>query len=199
MIRLDLISNLFHFTFLSVPNGNSPSLPLIPFFEELNKKLQRQPLAKKSRSSCFEYTNEARQCTFNYKFLLIRNPVPWLQVYVGQSDSIYLLLKALNVSSGNIDHLRVAGRLVIEMYRVPSSKIPASTPYSVNLRFLLDGVDISESLKVINLCEGDPLVCSAEKLVNFIKSSKFWGPKLESHPLSSSSEEAFKFICHSED
>ncbi|KAM3171796.1 hypothetical protein ACTXT7_015879 [Hymenolepis weldensis] len=120
---------------------------------------------------------------------------PWLQVYIGQPDSIYLLLKALNISVGTLDHRRSASRFVIEIHRFHF--LQDSSPVT-NLRFLLDGIDIGESFKRIGLCEGKPLICSAEKFASFLKESKFWGPILEAH-LMNSSEDAFKFVCNSDD
>ncbi|VDO11530.1 unnamed protein product [Rodentolepis nana] len=126
----------------------------------------------------------------------VKDKMPWLRAYVGQSDSVYLFLKALNISVGTHDHQRSAGRLVIEIHRFHSQQVSLSPP--INLRFLLDGVDIGESLKSIGLCEGNPLLCPAKRFVEYLKASKFWGPLLESH-LMNSSEDAFKFVCNSDD
>ncbi|VUZ51427.1 unnamed protein product [Hymenolepis diminuta] len=124
-----------------------------------------------------------------------KDKTPWLQVYIGQPDSIYLLLKALNISVGTLDHRRSAGRFIIEIHR---SHFPQDSSPITNLRFLLDGVDIGESFKPVGLCEDKPLICSAEKFVGFLKESKFWGPILGTH-LMNSSEDAFKFVCNSDD
>nr|CDS26142.1 ubiquitin domain containing protein 2 [Hymenolepis microstoma] len=125
-----------------------------------------------------------------------KDKMPWLKIYAGQPDSVYLFLKALNISVGTLDHQRSAGRLVIEIHRFHSQQESLSAP--INLRFFLDGVDIGESLKPIGLCEGKPPVCSADRFVKYLKESKFWGPILEAH-LMNSSEDAFKFVCNSND
>ncbi|KAM7540928.1 hypothetical protein Aperf_G00000031676 [Anoplocephala perfoliata] len=118
---------------------------------------------------------------------------PWLQVYAGQPDSIYQLLIALNISVGSLDHRRTAGRLVVEVFRSPPG---SSSP--THLRFLLDGVNIGESLKALGLCESNPPFCPTERFLAFIKGPEFWGPLLGAHSMDSS-EDAFNFFCNSAD
>ncbi|VDM22886.1 unnamed protein product [Hydatigera taeniaeformis] len=112
---------------------------------------------------------------------------PWLQIYVGQPDSIALLLHALNVTVGSVDQQRTVGRFVVELLR--------GKP--LRLRFILDGVDIGETLKPLGLCHGQPPICTSASFQSFLRGPGFWGSV--SPASSNSSEAAYNSLCVSDD
>ncbi|KAL5112157.1 hypothetical protein TcWFU_005472 [Taenia crassiceps] len=112
---------------------------------------------------------------------------PWLQIYIGQPDSIALLLHALNITVGSTDQQRTAGRLVVEVLRGRPTR----------LRFILDGVDIAEALKPLGLCHGQPPICTSASFLTFLKGSRFWGFSIPT--TSNSSEAAYSTLCASAD
>uniref|UniRef100_A0A0R3W2R5 Ubiquitin-like domain-containing protein n=1 Tax=Taenia asiatica TaxID=60517 RepID=A0A0R3W2R5_TAEAS len=115
------------------------------------------------------------------------NSTPWLQIYVGQPDSISLLLHALNITVGSTDQQRTAGRLVVEVLRGKPTR----------LRFILDGVDIGEALKPLGLCHGRSPICTSASFLAFLRGPGFWGFLIPT--TSNSSETAYSTLCASAD
>lgn len=112
---------------------------------------------------------------------------PWLQIYVGQPDSIALLLHALNITVGSTDQQRTAGRLVVEVLRGKPTR----------LRFILDGVDIGEALKLLGICHGQPPICTSASFLAFLRGPRFWGFFIPT--TFNSSEAAYTTLCASAD